>query len=70
MYSEKKLVLPIPFNDLHAQYLTIKPEIDAAISEVITTSNFIRGPFVEKFEEQFGCRGYSDVALNYRAPYF
>jgi len=53
MYSEKKLVLPIPFNDLHAQYLTIKPEIDAAISEVITTSNFIRGPFVEKFEEQF-----------------
>ena len=43
----------VPFADLHAQYLTIKPEIDAAIAEVIRTSAFIRGPFVQKFEEEF-----------------
>jgi dTDP-4-amino-4,6-dideoxygalactose transaminase len=40
----------IPFVDLHAQYLSIKAEIDAAISEVIARSAFIRGPQVEKFE--------------------
>ncbi|MER9025789.1 DegT/DnrJ/EryC1/StrS family aminotransferase [Mesorhizobium sp. M0815] len=43
----------VPFADLHAQYLTIKPEIDAAIASVISQSAFIRGPFVEKFEQEF-----------------
>lgn len=40
----------IPFVDLHAQYLTIKPQIDAAIAEVIAQSAFIRGPHVDAFE--------------------
>jgi dTDP-4-amino-4,6-dideoxygalactose transaminase len=43
----------IPFVDLHAQYLTIKTEIDAAIFDVIEHSNFIRGPYVELFEKEF-----------------
>jgi dTDP-4-amino-4,6-dideoxygalactose transaminase len=43
----------VPFADLHAQYLTIKPEIDAAIAEVIRTSAFIRGPHVDRFEREF-----------------
>ena len=43
----------VPFADLHAQYLTIKPEIDAAIADVIRTSAFIRGPHVERFESEF-----------------
>lgn len=43
----------VPFADLHAQYLTIRGEIDAAIAEVIRTSAFIRGPAVEKFEQEF-----------------
>ena len=43
----------VPFADLHAQYLTIKPEIDAAIADVIRTSSFIRGPYVERFESEF-----------------
>ena len=43
----------VPFADLQAQYLSIKPGIDAAISEVIRTSAFIRGPFVERFEQEF-----------------
>jgi dTDP-4-amino-4,6-dideoxygalactose transaminase len=43
--------MKIPFVDLHAQYLSIKSEIDAAIAEVIAQSAFIRGPHVEKFEK-------------------
>jgi dTDP-4-amino-4,6-dideoxygalactose transaminase len=42
--------MKIPFVDLHAQYLSIKSEIDAAIVEVIAQSAFIGGPHVEKFE--------------------
>src|SRR6266704_821116 len=42
--------MKIPFVDLHAQYLTIKPEVDAAIAEVIAQSAFIRGPQVDAFE--------------------
>lgn len=43
----------IPYADLYAQYLTIKSDIDAAIEEVIRSSAFIRGPFVERFEKEF-----------------
>lgn len=43
----------VPFADLHKQYLSIKSEIDAAIVEVIASSAFIRGPYVEKFEGAF-----------------
>jgi dTDP-4-amino-4,6-dideoxygalactose transaminase len=42
--------MKVPFVDLHAQYLSIKPEIDAAIADVIATSAYIRGPQVEAFE--------------------
>lgn len=44
---------PVPFADLHAQYLGIKADIDAAIADVIRTSAFIRGPHVQQFEERF-----------------
>jgi dTDP-4-amino-4,6-dideoxygalactose transaminase len=43
--------MKIPFVDLHAQYLTIKGEIDSAIAEVIRDSAYIRGPHVESFEQ-------------------
>ncbi len=43
--------MKIPFVDLHAQYLTIKHEIDRAIAEVIAQSAYIRGPHVDAFEE-------------------
>lgn len=45
--------MKIPFNDLHAQYLSIKEEIDQAISSTIAASSFIRGPAVDRFENQF-----------------
>jgi dTDP-4-amino-4,6-dideoxygalactose transaminase len=43
----------VPFADLYQQYLSLKPEIDAAIESVIRESSFIRGPFVDQFENQF-----------------
>lgn len=43
----------VPFADLHLQYRSLKPEIDAAIAGVIAQSAFIRGPRVEAFEREF-----------------
>jgi dTDP-4-amino-4,6-dideoxygalactose transaminase len=43
----------VPLADLYGQYLTIREEIDAAVAEVVRTSAFIRGPFVEAFEREF-----------------
>ncbi len=37
--------------DLKGQYLNIKPEIDAAIQEVLDSSAFIGGPVVQRFAE-------------------
>jgi len=45
--------IEIPFVDLHAQYLSIKSEVDEAISDVILRSAFVRGPYVESFEANF-----------------
>jgi dTDP-4-amino-4,6-dideoxygalactose transaminase len=42
--------MKVPFVDLHAQYLSIKAEIDCAIAEVIAESAFIRGRHVDAFE--------------------
>jgi dTDP-4-amino-4,6-dideoxygalactose transaminase len=43
----------VPFADLLAQYRSMRGEIDAAIAAVIESSAFIRGPFVQRFEEDF-----------------
>jgi dTDP-4-amino-4,6-dideoxygalactose transaminase len=43
----------VPFLDLHAQYQTIKDEIDPAISAVVNQTAFAGGPFVEKFEKNW-----------------
>ncbi|MCB1097959.1 MAG: DegT/DnrJ/EryC1/StrS family aminotransferase [Verrucomicrobiae bacterium] len=43
--------MKVPFVDLHAQYLTIKEEIDDAIARTIANSAYVRGPEVEKFEQ-------------------
>jgi dTDP-4-amino-4,6-dideoxygalactose transaminase len=39
--------------NLHAQYMTIKCEIDAAIAGVIASSAYINGPEVADFEHEF-----------------
>jgi DegT/DnrJ/EryC1/StrS aminotransferase family len=51
----------IKFLDLHAQYLSIKGEIDAAIANVIEGAAFVGGSFVPAFERDF--------AQWMRAPY-
>src|SRR5436190_321384 len=43
--------MKIPFVDLHAQYLTIKEQIDQAIADVIAESAYIRGRQVDAFEQ-------------------
>lgn len=43
----------IPFVDLYAQYRTIKDEIDFVINDVVQKSSFVRGPYVQKFEQMF-----------------
>jgi dTDP-4-amino-4,6-dideoxygalactose transaminase len=45
--------MAVPYADLHLQYQSIKPEIDAAVAAVIRDSAFIRGPYVDAFEREF-----------------
>lgn len=44
----------VPFVDLYAQYLTIKPAIDDAIESTIMNSSYIGGKAVTDFEKAFG----------------
>src|SRR5215472_16223442 len=56
----------IPFLDLKAQYQRIKPEIDAAIAQVVDSAHFVLGPQVAAFEERFAayCGAKHCMALN------
>ncbi len=56
----------IPFVDLKAQYRAIKPEIDAAISSVLENAQFVLGPEVKAFEQEFArfCRTDHAIGVN------
>jgi dTDP-4-amino-4,6-dideoxygalactose transaminase len=56
----------VPYLDLKAQYQSIKHEIDAAISLVLDSCQFVLGPEVATFEQEFATYcGTSDcIALN------
>ena len=43
----------IPLVDLKAQYLTIKSDVAAAVGRVLDTGQFVLGPEVEAFEQEF-----------------
>jgi dTDP-4-amino-4,6-dideoxygalactose transaminase len=43
----------VPFVDLKAQYLSIKPEVDAAIQHILDNTQFVLGAEVAAFEEEF-----------------
>jgi dTDP-4-amino-4,6-dideoxygalactose transaminase len=45
--------MAVPYADLQLQYQTIKSEIDEAIAAVIRDSAFIRGGYVDAFEQEF-----------------
>jgi dTDP-4-amino-4,6-dideoxygalactose transaminase len=63
----------VPLLDLHAQYKTIKPEIDAAVERVFASQQFILGDEVAAFEQALaeycgsrhaiGCASGSDALL-------
>ena len=45
--------IKVPYLDLKAQYQSIKPEIDAAISRVLESCQFVLGSEVAAFEQNF-----------------
>lgn len=55
--------MKVPFLDLRTQYLSISEEIDTALRQVIDTTAFSGGPFVERFEEQFAAYCQSRYAI-------
>jgi dTDP-4-amino-4,6-dideoxygalactose transaminase len=44
---------PIPIIDLKAQLARIRPEIDAALERVLTSTAFVGGPDVAELEREF-----------------
>jgi dTDP-4-amino-4,6-dideoxygalactose transaminase len=56
----------IPFVDLKAQYRSIKSEIDEALSRVLDSTQFILGPEVRAFEEEFAayCQSAHAIGVN------
>lgn len=45
--------MKVPFIDLATQYKSLKPEIDQALSWVLTNGSFIGGEAVKTFERNF-----------------
>lgn len=56
----------VPYLDLKAQYKSIKDEIDAAVAGVLESCQFILGPEVATFEQEFAayCGATECIALN------
>jgi len=52
--------MTVPFLDLRASYTSLKPDIDAAVSRVLSSGWYIGGPEVEAFELEFA--SYVDAA--------
>src|SRR6266699_2110766 len=55
--------MKVPFLDLKAHHAAMIDEFDGAIREVIESSAFAGGPFVEKFEEEFAAYCGSNYAI-------
>jgi dTDP-4-amino-4,6-dideoxygalactose transaminase len=53
----------VPFLDLKAHHAPLTEEFDRAIREVIESSAFAGGPFVERFEEEFASFCESSYAI-------
>jgi dTDP-4-amino-4,6-dideoxygalactose transaminase len=56
----------IPFVDLRAQYLAIRDELTAAVTGVLESGQYVLGPEVEAFEQEFAsyCGARHAVAVN------
>jgi dTDP-4-amino-4,6-dideoxygalactose transaminase len=55
--------MKVPFLDLQAHHAPLIDKFDGAIREVIESSAFAGGPFVEKFEEEFAAFCGSQYAI-------
>ena len=55
--------MKIPFLDLRASYLELKPEIDAAIARVLDSGWYILGPEVEAFESEYAAYCEAEHAI-------
>jgi len=55
--------MKVPFLDLHAAYLELKPEIDAAIARVLDSGWYILGPEVEAFEAEYAAYCEAEHAI-------
>lgn len=53
--------MSIPFVDLKSQYLSIKPEVDAAIQHILDNTQFVLGAEVAQLEKEFAA--YSQAAF-------
>ena len=53
----------IPFLDLKAQYLSIKDEVDAAIGKVLDNCQYVLGPEVAAFEEEFAAYSGAEFGM-------
>jgi dTDP-4-amino-4,6-dideoxygalactose transaminase len=60
------LRVSVPYLDLKAQYRSIKPEIHAAVSRVLESSQFVLGEEVAAFEQDFArhCGTAECIAVN------
>jgi dTDP-4-amino-4,6-dideoxygalactose transaminase len=58
--------IKVPYLDLKAQYQSVRPEIDAAIARVLDSCQFVLGPEVAGFEQEFAtyCGAAECIALN------
>jgi dTDP-4-amino-4,6-dideoxygalactose transaminase len=55
--------MKVPFLDLKAHHASVIDKFDGAIREVIESSAFAGGPFVERFEEEFAAYCGSNYAI-------
>ncbi|WEN42097.1 dTDP-3-amino-3,4,6-trideoxy-alpha-D-glucose transaminase [Thauera sp. GDN1] len=55
--------MKVPFLDLHAAYLELKPEIDAAIARVVDSGWYILGPEVDAFEAEYAAYCEAEHAI-------
>ncbi|MGI8934583.1 MAG: DegT/DnrJ/EryC1/StrS family aminotransferase [Phormidesmis sp.] len=49
-----QVIQPVPPLDLTRQYATIERDVSAAVMQVLASGQYINGPVVESFSEQFG----------------
>src|SRR5205823_4165364 len=61
--ASAKPQMKVPFLDLKAHHAPLIDQFDRAIREVIESSAFAGGPFVERFEEEFATYCGSEYAV-------